>query len=59
LATSRNNTLRSGRRYVVFLAWPRETIPVAILDLPPVSSDYSTTLPATLDGARVFTQLGQ
>lgn len=54
LATNRNNQLMSGKQYVVFLSWPRETIPVAILDLPPVSRDYSTTLQATLDGAGVL-----
>lgn len=58
LATNRNNKLRSGRRYVVFLSWPRETIPVAILDLPSVTADYSTTLRATLDGVSVLSQAG-
>lgn len=48
LATNRENKLRSGRQYVVFLAWPRETIPVALLDLPPGNADYSATLPASL-----------
>ncbi len=48
LSTNRNNKLRSGRQYVVFLAWPRETIPVALLDLPPGNADYSATLPASL-----------
>lgn len=59
LATNRNNKLMSGKQYVVFLSWPRETIPVAILDLPSVSKDYSTTLQATLDGASVLAQLGK
>ena len=54
LATNRNNKLRSGRRYVVFLSWPRESIPVAVLDLPAVAADYTTTLRATLDGASVL-----
>lgn len=58
LATNRNNQLMSGRRYVVFLAWPRETIAVALLDLPPTDEDYAATLPATLDGAGVSAQLG-
>ena len=48
LTTSRNNKLMSGRQYVVFLSWPRETLPVAVLDLPPVHEDYTATLPATL-----------
>ena len=54
LATNRYNKLRSGRQYVVFLSWPAETIAVAVLDLPSVSSDYTTTLRATLDGASVL-----
>jgi hypothetical protein len=58
LATHKDNQLRSGKRYVVFLSWPRETIPVAILDLPPVGKDYSARLRATLDGAGVIRQLG-
>jgi hypothetical protein len=53
LATGRNK-LRTGRKYVVFLSWPRESIPVAVLDLPPVDSDYTTTLRATLDGRSVL-----
>lgn len=48
LATNRNNKLQSGRKYVVFLSWPRETLPVAILDLPRTDRDYSTTIPARL-----------
>jgi S1-C subfamily serine protease len=48
LSTNRNNKLRSGVQYVVFLAWPRETFPVALLDLPPGNADYSATLPASL-----------
>lgn len=59
LATGRANTLPSGRRYVVFLAWPRETLPVAVLDLPPAASDYTATLPATLDGATVLARLAE
>jgi hypothetical protein len=58
IATNRDNQLMSGKRYVVFLSWPRETIPVAILDLPPASGDYAATLPATLDGSSVLTRLG-
>lgn len=54
LTTNRDNRLVSGRRYVVFLSWPRETIPVAVLDLPAVAEDYSATLAATLDGAGVL-----
>lgn len=54
LTTSRDNRLVSGRRYVVFLSWPRETIPVAILDLPAAAEDYSATLTGTLDGASVL-----
>ncbi len=50
-ATNRNNRLMSGRRYVVFLSWPRETIPVAVMDIPPADRDYTTTLSATLDGS--------
>jgi hypothetical protein len=57
LATGRN-TLRTGQRYVVFLSWPRESIAVALLELPRVSSDYTTTLSATLDGASVLSRLG-
>lgn len=49
LETSRDNKLMSGRRYVVFLSWPRETLPVAILDLPSTDGDYTATLPARLD----------
>ncbi|MBI2314027.1 MAG: PDZ domain-containing protein [Betaproteobacteria bacterium] len=49
LATSRNNKLMGGRRYVVFLSWPRETLPVAVLDLPPTDRDYTATLPARLN----------
>lgn len=51
VATNRNNLLMSGRRYVVFLAWPRESIPVAVMEIPPTDRDYTATLPATLDGA--------
>ncbi|MBI5428254.1 MAG: hypothetical protein HZA02_08270 [Nitrospinae bacterium] len=58
LATNRDNKLISGARYVVFLSWPRETIPVAILDLPPVTADYTATLPAMLDGTRVLEKIG-
>lgn len=58
VATNRDNRLLSGRRYVVFLSWPRETIPVAILDLPSTGGDYSTTLPATLDGSVVLARIG-
>jgi hypothetical protein len=57
LATGRH-TLRTGQRYVVFLSWPRESIPVAILELPGVRSDYTATLRATLDGASVLSRLG-
>ncbi len=49
LASNRYNKLMSGRRYVVFLAWPRETLPVAILDLPPTQQDYAARLPARLN----------
>jgi hypothetical protein len=49
IATSRANKLMTGRRYVVFLAWPRETLPVAILDLPATDRDYTATLPAQLN----------
>ena len=59
LVTNRSNKLLSGRRYVVFLDWPRETIPVAVLDLPPLSADYTATLPATLDGASVLAQVSK
>lgn len=54
LATSVNNKLLSGRKYVVFLVWPRETIAVAVLDLPPVAVDYTATLPATIDSASIL-----
>lgn len=57
LATNRDNKLLNGKRYVVFLGWPRETIPVAILDLPATTTDYTATLPATLDGASVLAQI--
>lgn len=46
LATSAGNRLRSGRQYVVFLAWPRETLPVAAFTLPPGGTDYQATLTA-------------
>ncbi|MEW5863079.1 MAG: hypothetical protein AB1773_05725 [Pseudomonadota bacterium] len=58
LATNKQNPLLSGRRYVVFLSWPRETIPVAVLDLPPTRDDFSATLRATRDGAAVLRRLG-
>jgi len=48
LATNRSNKLRRGRQYVVFLAWPRETLPVASFDLRADSGDYQATLPASL-----------
>ena len=57
LGTNRYNKLRSGRRYVVFLSWPAETIAVAVLDLPAVNTDYTTRLRATLDGASVLRRL--
>ena len=57
IETNRNNQLRTGARYVVFLSWPRETLPVAILDLPATSGDYSGSLPATLDGPSVLARL--
>lgn len=59
LSTNRNNMLRSGRQYVVFLNWPRETIPVAVLDLPALDSDHSATLPATLDGPSVLRRVAR
>ncbi|MBM4197770.1 MAG: hypothetical protein FJ197_11890 [Gammaproteobacteria bacterium] len=59
LATNRSNTLTVGRQYVVFLSWPRETIPVAILDLPVESEDYAGTLNATLNGASVLARIGK
>ncbi len=59
LGTNVNNKLPSGRRYVVFLSWPRETIPVAILDLPATNQDYVGTLAATLDGASVLARLSE
>lgn len=59
LATSKENKLLSGKQYVVFLDWPAETVPVAILDLPPVKTDYSATLPATLDGAAVLARVNR
>ena len=46
LATHAGNKLRSGRQYVVFLAWPRETLPVATFTLPAGSTDYQATLSA-------------
>ena len=48
LATNASNKLRSGRQYVVFLAWPRETLPVASFSLPPGNTDYSAALAAAL-----------
>lgn len=48
LATGRNSKLVSGRRYVVFLSWLRETLPVAVLDLPLTDRDYTATLAARL-----------
>lgn len=48
MATGRDNTLPSGRRYVVFLVWPRETLPVAVLDLPAGNEDFTGTLAASL-----------
>ena len=59
LQTSRDNQLASGRRYVVFLAWPAEIVPVAVLDLPATTGDYTVRLPATLDGAGVLAGLGE
>lgn len=59
LATNSANTLLTGRQYVVFLSWPRESIPVAILDLPSVNNDYTTTLNATLDGSGVLARAGR
>lgn len=58
IATNRNNMIVSGRQYVIFLDWPRESIPVAILEVPQTDRDYTATLPATLDGASVLAQLG-
>lgn len=49
LATNRYNKLVTGRRYVVFLSWPRETLPVAMLDLPLMERDYTATLRARLN----------
>ena len=49
LATNKNNKLISGKRYVVFLSWPRETLPVAILELPAAHKDYSARLRAALN----------
>lgn len=57
MATNRNNKLMSGRRYVIFLVWPRESIPVAMIELPRTDRDYMVTLPATLDGAAVLGQI--
>lgn len=57
LATGAKSKLLGGKRYVVFLSWPRETIPVAILDLPAVNEDYSGTLKATLQGDAVLASL--
>lgn len=59
LNTNRDNRLPGGRRYVVFLSWPRESIPVAVLDLPSVTTDYTATLDATLDGASVLARAGR
>jgi hypothetical protein len=59
LGTNKANKLASGKRYVVFLSWPRETLPVAILDLPPTTVDYTARLRATLDGNAVLRQLGR
>lgn len=59
LATNRYNNLRSGKQYVVFLSWPSETVAVALLELPPVTSDYTATLRATLDGAAVLGGVGR
>lgn len=54
LATNTHNKLETGKRYVIFLSWPSETIPVAILELPHGTADVAATLPATLDGAAVL-----
>jgi hypothetical protein len=50
IATNRDNRIMSGRRYAIFLSWPRESIPVAVLDLPGTDQDYTATIPATLKG---------
>ncbi len=57
LATSQDNKLVPGKRYVVFLTWARETIPVAILDVPRVTADYTGSLTGTLDGPAVLAKL--
>ncbi len=58
LGTNRNNKIKTGKRYVVFLEWTSETRPVAILDLPAkTGADYTATLKATLDSASVLNQL--
>lgn len=57
LTTNRNNMLPAGRRYVVFLSWPAESIPVAVLDVPVVSTTYKATLPASLDAKGVLARL--
>ena len=59
LATSRDNRVIPGARYVVFLTWARETIPVAILDVPRTNQDYTGTLNGTLDGASVLARIKQ
>jgi len=57
LATNRDNRLTPGRLYVVFLTWARETIPVAILDVPRITQDYTGSMTGTLDGPAVLAKL--
>ena len=58
LNTTRDSRLMSGRRYIVFLMFAGESVPVAILDLPPIDTDYAATLDATTDGASVLARAG-
>ena len=58
LNTTRDSRLASGRRYIVFLMFIGESVPVAILDLPSIATDYTATLDATTDGASVLAGAG-
>lgn len=57
LTTNRDNKLPPGKRYVVFLTWARETIPVAILDMPRITQDYISSMAGNLDGSAVLAKL--
>lgn len=57
LVTNRFVGLVPGHRYVIFLMFTAETVPVAVLDGPPAGSDDLLLLDATMDAARVWARL--